>query len=233
MTQQEQGGFGSWSLSAIAHRYARVRARKGYGASALLAFISFMISLTAQYYAVAFATSHVSNTVTDLFLSNVPRVDVDGIYVYGLFCLVAFIIFLFAVNPKRAPFIGYSLALFIIIRSVFVTLTHLAPYPIATGPDFGAAMTKIFFGGDLFFSGHTGVPFLMALIYWREKWLRYLFIAWSIFFGLIVLLGHLHYSIDVLSAFFITYSIYHLALYLFPWSRELFLEDDPVEVAVV
>jgi hypothetical protein len=70
-------------------------------------------------------------------------------------------------------------------------------------------------GDDLFFSGHTGFPYLMALIFWNTKPLRWLFLAASIFFGGAVLLGHLHYSIDVFSAFFITYGIFNIAIRLF------------------
>jgi len=66
------------------------------------------------------------------------------------------------------------------------------------------------------------LPFLLALIFWDEKYLRYFFIVSSIFFGAIVLLGHYHYSIDVAAAFFITYTIYHIAKKLFPRDFELF-----------
>jgi membrane-associated phospholipid phosphatase len=83
-------------------------------------------------------------------------------------------------------------------------------------------MSKISFGGDLFFSGHTGMPFLLALIFWEDKWTRFLFLGFSIMFGIVVLLAHLHYSIDVLSAFFITYTIFHLALYIFKKDRDMF-----------
>ena len=51
---------------------------------------------------------------------------------------------------------------------------------------------------------------------------RIFFTAVAIFFGIIVLMGHLHYSIDVLSAFFITYSIYHIAKFLFKEDKILF-----------
>ncbi|MEI8091030.1 MAG: phosphatase PAP2-related protein [bacterium] len=74
------------------------------------------------------------------------------------------------------------------------------------------------FGADLFFSGHTGLPFLFALIFWNNKWMRYLFVLTAIYFGAIVLLGHLHYSIDVLSAFFITYTIRHINEFL--WKKD-------------
>ena len=47
----------------------------------------------------------------------------------------------------------------------------------------------------------------------------------SLVFGTAVLLGHLHYSIDVFSAFFITYAIFHLAIWLFPKDYGLSRED--------
>jgi membrane-associated phospholipid phosphatase len=65
------------------------------------------------------------------------------------------------------------------------------------------------------------VPFLLGLIYWDNKILRLIFIATSVVFGTTVLLGHTHYSIDVFAAFFITYSIFHIALYLFKKDWEL------------
>ena len=78
------------------------------------------------------------------------------------------------------------------------------------------------FGGDLFFSAHTGTPFLMALAFWDNKFLRILFIVTAVFFGVIVLLGHFHYSIDVLAAFFITYTIYHMAEIIFKKDKKCF-----------
>jgi membrane-associated phospholipid phosphatase len=56
---------------------------------------------------------------------------------------------------------------------------------------------------------------LMAFIFWDSKPLRYIFIGWSVLFALTVLLGHLHYSIDVASAVFITYTIFHLSQIIF------------------
>ncbi len=38
-----------------------------------------------------------------------------------------------------------------------------------------------------------------------------MFLDFSIVFAVVVLLGHLHYSIDVASAYFITFSIFSLA----------------------
>jgi hypothetical protein len=223
----------NWSPRAIARRYRAIYARPGYALSVVLSLLAFILSLVASSYAVVFSTDHASAAVTDLILSNIPAFDVDGIYVYGVVCLIAFIAALCLAFPRRVPFMLYSLALFFIIRAMFVTLTHLGPISPHTRIDFGATVQRMFFGDDYFFSGHTGSPFLMALIYWREWFLRYVFLFWSALFGAVVLLGHLHYSIDVFGAFFITYTIYHLALYLFPGARALFIESDPVQIPAV
>lgn len=211
--------------SHVVHRH-RAHWRGAFTRRAsVFAFIAFCASLVAEYVSTAYATASASNPVTDIVLSNIPVFDTDGIYVYGLLLLVAFVTLLVLTHPKRIPFVLFALALFIVIRSFFVSLTHLAPYPIPSSPDFGTTMQKIFFGGDLFFSGHTGAPFLLALIFWREKALRYIFLAGSVFFGAVVLLGHLHYSMDVAAAFFITYAIYDLAVWMFPRSHQLLLSD--------
>ena len=97
------------------------------------------------------------------------------------------------------PFALKAVALFLLVRAVFVALTHMAPSPIdpqKPSPFFNS----IFYGSDLFFSGHTGLPFLAALAFWHIPQWRMFYLALTAFFGSVVLLGHYHYSIDVLAA---------------------------------
>ena len=101
-----------------------------------------------------------------------------------------------------------------LIRSTFISMTHLAPYSDAVSININI-LNKITTGGDMFFSGHTGLPFLMALIFWRQKNLRYLFLAVSVAFGITALMGHYHYTIDVFAAFFIAYGVYAFSDKLF------------------
>lgn len=188
---------------------------------ALCAFAGFVL----QPMAVEFATTHASNPVEDIVLSNIPVYDVAWYFVYGMFAFITVIIFQCLLHPNRIAFTLFSLALFIIIRCIFVSLTHLGPSVEQATGNFSPGIEKAFFGGDLFFSGHTGAPFLMALMYWHDRKLRYFFLVWSILFGMVVLAGHFHYSIDVLAAFFITYGIYHIARWLFPKEYLAFFRD--------
>lgn len=209
-------------LTIIKDRYKIFRDDRVFLYSAFFAAATFILSAFANYYAGIYATESASNSVTDIILSNIPVYDVDGMFIYGSFFLMAFVLAVLFIHPKRIPFTLYSLALFISIRSIFISLTHIAPDPAQATLNLGTFASKFIFGGDLFFSGHTGIPFLMALVFWKEKWLRYIFLAWSAFFGTIALMGHLHYSIDVLAAFFITFTIYTIAEHLFTKERELF-----------
>jgi len=213
-------------------RYRHYGAQQEFRVSVLLSILTFVSSLVASFYAVGYATESASNSVTDIILSNTPVLDVDNLFVYGTFSFIILGAVLLIAHPKRIPFALHTIALFYFIRAAFISLTHLGPFPESAidSFDFGSLVGRMFFGSDLFFSGHTGLAFLMALIFWKEKNIRYLFLGASVYFGTIVLLGHLHYSIDVASAFFITYGIFHIAEWLFPKDRTVFLADETHKV---
>ena len=189
---------------------------------------SFILSLFllgggfyANYLAGSYATEIASNSVTDIFLSNIPVYNVDDIFVYGPIIFWSIISLYCLYHPKKMPFWLKTVALFIVIRSLFMTLTHIGPFPDHVNLDSFALfsnfnMYSFSSGGDLFFSGHTGLPFLLGLIFWDNFKIRIFCIISAVFFGIVVLLGHLHYTIDVLAAFFITYSIYNIAVQIFP-----------------
>jgi len=203
--------------------YAAHFKNKKYLEAVLRSLVFIAIALVVNFYAGTYALEKISNPVTDLILSNIPVFDVDALFLYGPIVLTLLITALCLKKPERIPFVVSSVALFLVIRSVFVTLTHIGPFPTRATIDYSTRIVRdLTFGGDLFFSGHTGLPYLMALIFWQNKFWRYFFIATSIFFGIVVLLGHLHYSIDVLAAFFITYSIYHIAVVFFRQEKKFF-----------
>jgi hypothetical protein len=63
-------------------------------------------------------------------------------------------------------------------------------------------------------------------VFWHVQALRYFYLASTIFFATVVLLGHYHYSIDVFAALFISYGTYQIALWLFPRDYALFRSAD-------
>jgi hypothetical protein len=124
------------------------------------------------------------------------------------------------VKPRYITFTLKTVSLFIITRAFFISLTHLGASPhelVFNSNNIGYWLYDILYNthGDFFFSGHTGMPFLMSLIFWQEKRCRIFFLITSGVFGLSVLIAHIHYSIDVFAAPFMAYSIFSLARYFF------------------
>lgn len=210
-------------MKRIATKYKEAYNRE-FVISFAVGILALIISLVINYYAGIYATKSASNSVTDIILSNIRVYNVDDMFVYGPLIFWVFVSAVLLLKPKTIPFTIKSIALFVIIRSISICLTHIGPFPTKVLLE-SNALKDFTFGGDLFFSAHTGLPFLMALVFWKDIKLRILFIASSLFFGTVVLLGHLHYSIDVFSAFFITYTIFHLSEMFFKKDRKLFGEE--------
>lgn len=191
-----------------------------YVGSLIVALAFLFTSLIVNYYAGTYATQKASNYVTDIILDHIPVFDVDGIFVWGALVFVGCIALVCFSHPHRMPFVLKTISLFVVTRSIFISLTHIAPSPSQVLLDPLSWTSNFIFGGDLFFSGHTGLPFLLALLFWDNIRLRISFIILSILLGTVSLMGHLHYSIDVFAAFFITYGIYGIAEQIFKKDKE-------------
>lgn len=201
-------------IKTIAAKHTELWQLPNFRNSAILAFLILPASLVFYYFAASYATKQAGSGINDIILSRLPVFDVSIIFIWAAFAVIIFCFFLILFEPKWLPFVVKSASVFIIIRSVFITLTHLGP-PLAIYTTTSQVMKTFNFTGDLFFSGHAGMPFLMALIFWQRKILRNIFLVASFILSLGVLFGHLHYSIDVLAAYFITYSIFSICKKIF------------------
>lgn len=217
-------------LNTLIKSYTTHFKQREFLLSFLASLVMIFIALVVNFYAGTYATSNASNSVTDIILTNINAFAVNDLFVEGTFYFFLFSILICLLYIRRFPFIFKSISLFIIVRAFFINLTHIGPSPSQILISPADILSKFSFAGDLFFSGHTGIPFLLALIFWDIKPLRFIFLGSSIFFAVIVLLGHIHYSIDVFSAFFITYTIYHISKILFKKDLNLFENEIHIEV---
>ena len=207
------------------HRHKIFWLQKPLRISAIYSVILLILSFVVNYYANVYTNLRASNYVSDLFLDNLPVVNVDWVFFEGFVIFWIFVIFILIKDPHRLPFAVKSIALFVIVRSMFMILTHIAEPPNHSILDTNWFFSLMTTGNDLFFSSHTGLPFLMALNFWKNKKIRVFFILATIIFASSVLLGHLHYSIDVFSALFITYGIFRISQIIFPNDYKLLLEE--------
>lgn len=213
-------------VDSLRAEYRAIFFERTYLVSALVSFLLFLGALFASSRAVQFATKDVGNSTSDILLDNLPLINTDIIFSEGALALVVLVTVLLLIKPRAITFTLKSLALLIYTRSLFVIMTHLAPYPDHIITDINR-FQYISSGSDLFFSGHTAIPFMLALVFWNIKQLRFFFIFCSVLAANAVIFGHLHYTIDVFAAYFITYGVFHIAQHLFKADYHLFKKSLP------
>ncbi len=174
-----------------------------------LSLIIFAIATYLDYLSGVYTSKVESADVPDLILDHIAPVKLGIIYIWGYIFFTSVLVFypvLFHIRTLHIVISQFSML--IMLRSVFILLTHLHLPQDAIIIDFPGIFQKLSFQNDMFFSGHTAIPFLGFLMF--KKKIRYLFLFGSAMMGSVVLLMHVHYSIDVFGAFFITYGSYKI-----------------------
>ncbi len=171
-------------------------------------------------------------TLPDVMLTVVPYVEwVDRYnYILWLLAYVPIALLLWWTDVER--FIRYmeSAGLVALARALCVSVTGLGPvngHDVNVGLSvaeqnhtFWHLLRPAFFapGGeahvwltkDLFFSGHAATTFLLLLYVWRHPRLRWPMLAAHVVVVVSVFFSHLHYTIDVLGAYAVTFCIFAL-----------------------
>ena len=195
--------------------------------SLMVGLLLLGLAIVFQVYASEYADRIASNSVSDLFLSILPVVNLNFVIIEGALTAIVISLLLLFAKPNYLIFAVKAAAIFIATRAVFIAVTHVGIYPGQIGPDPTGVFDRIYIDlgleGGFFFSGHTGFPFLMALIFWNEKSWRYAYLILSAGFGVAVLFAHVHYSMDVLAAPYMAYGIYKMTAYFFPEDHALTL----------
>ncbi|HQU58843.1 MAG TPA: phosphatase PAP2-related protein, partial [Saprospiraceae bacterium] len=151
--------------------------------------------------------------LNDFLLTVLPARDLSK-FIFGLiYFSLAYIILRGVYSPVILLhfLIGYVVVL--AVRVITLSLSPLEP-PLGLVPltDPGALF---FYGGievtkDLFFSGHTATAFLIYLCL-QERIEKAVALAAVIVLAVMLLIQHIHYTIDVLAAVPITYYCYQLS----------------------
>ena len=173
-----------------------------------LAFLASSVALI--YVAGNYVDSAESSAVPDLILGFLPAVNLSFLFIYGYVLAIAvLLIYPFLFKIKEFHVILSQFSLLVLIRSFFISLTHLKIPADAIVTNTPYLYHLLLFENDLFFSGHAAIPFLGFLLFRKQK-IGIFFLIATIVLATSVLFMHVHYSIDVFAAYFITYGSYKI-----------------------
>jgi hypothetical protein len=205
---------------------------KSHGAAAagslFFRWLCFLAMTWMALGAEARPAPHLPDAVVDV-VPYVPWVDRLN-YVAWVMAYVPVALLLLWRDAPRFTRYMVTAGLLALVRGLCILATGLGP---VRGPDVNAGMdaatrwsafleiaspvgvfgrdsAHVYLTKDLFFSGHTATTLLLLLYAWRDPPLRWAMLVGHVAVVASVFFSHLHYTIDVVGAYAITFSLFVL-----------------------
>lgn len=185
-----------------------------YRIKLIIAIILLIAVLIELPFFFAFIEQKNGIQLNDRLLELIPPKDLSVFTFIIIWSMTAYAFMRCMQSPSLFIILVYSLTLLLLSRMITIIIFPLNP-PIGLIP-LNDPLTSVFYGGtkvfitkDLFYSGHTSSQFLLFLCLQKRKEKIVALIA-TVLVAVLVLIQHVHYTIDVLAAFVITYLIYLL-----------------------
>ena len=169
-------------------------------------------------------------TLHDRVISIVPLIPVVAKYNYHLWVIlyVPIAAWLWKIDRRRFVQFLYAGGVVSLLRGICIFLTTLGPVngrDVNAGKSFSELIygwlqiinpvsalttdaTHMYLTKDLFFSGHTASTFLLLLYCWRFKKIRIAALIGHVLVVAVVFLSHLHYSIDVVGGWCVSFCVF-------------------------
>lgn len=175
--------------------------------------ILIIINLFIFPHYFAFIQQRKGTLLNDIVLANIPSADVSILIFTVIYFSVIISVRRAIIFPQLFLTFLWAYLLLNVARITSIYLIPLEP-PIGlvtlTDPTMVPFYGKTTITKDLFFSGHTATVFLTLLIV-QKKWEKILMSIAFVVVVILLLIQHIHYTIDVLAAPFFTYFIYIFA----------------------
>ena len=157
--------------------------------------------------------------LNDIVLENIPAINVS----IPIFAMLWSMALLFIIRSIQSPQLFltalYGFILLFMTRMITISVVPLNPPTdliALIDPISNSFYGKSFITKDLFFSGHTAALCLLFLCFQR-KFDKIIALLCTIAVGFLVLVQHVHYTIDVIAAPFFTIICYVLAKKIVNW----------------
>ncbi len=153
--------------------------------------------------------------LNDFILTNIPAMDVST----PIFAIIYGLLVYMILRILKEPQLFLLFALTFVIETVF-RMTTIYFVPLNPHPDLvflhDTFAELLIYGNsepitkDLFFSGHTSTM-VMIWLFVEKPYEKFVAAIATFILAFLLLLQHVHYTVDVLGAFFFTYLSYLIA----------------------
>jgi PAP2 superfamily C-terminal len=209
--KQKALGFRLWALGPKWSAAWKLTSFKWKFWTGMLIFAGILIALPFFFNAIE---ERNGIRFDDLVLERIPSRNVSFAVFFLIWSSCLILIIRIYRDPMMLLIMLWAYNGVTLFRMACITLISLNP-PAGLIP-LEDPITNQFYGQhyithDLFFSGHTTTVFLIFLCLKKKTDRIYTLIA-SIVLGILLLVQHVHYTIDVLAAPVFTYALYRFAL---------------------
>lgn len=177
-----------------------------------LLFLIAVLSILARF--LLFVEERSGVVLNDPLLALIPPQDLTWVIFLLIYGGLAAALTFLSKNPNHLVAALQTYIVMVVFRIIAMYLVPLEP-PEGIIP-LRDPLVEIFGTGqllnkDLFFSGHTATMFIFFLTS-EHRILRILFLSAAAFIAVLVIIQHVHYTIDVLAAPFFTYCSYSIVV---------------------
>jgi hypothetical protein len=178
-------------------------------------FVLFIFLILVYGRFLDFIEERPGSILSDPFLNSFAPLEVTWFTFGIIYVSVILTLFRLSWQPFQLLITFQAYILIAMARIISMYLTPLDPPPllIPLEDPFVQSVSTGVLTRDLFFSGHTSTMFLLFLSCTSRK-MRIFFLMGTILVGLLVLIQHVHYSIDVVAAPFYTFTCYKISSFL-------------------
>jgi len=196
--------------------YLALKGNKKYRHDFVLYIIDLALVFLLFAYFFDFAQNRIGAVMQDPILSLFKPINLTWLIFVVLYVSVLYTIVVMYNEPERFLVLLKAYIVLLLLRMLSIYLLPLEPPatmihmkdPIVEGlGSSGRELTK-----DLFFSGHTSLMFLLFLAV-RKKSQKAILLASTVVVGAGVLLQHVHFTVDVVIAPFMSYCSYKFSNY--------------------
>lgn len=151
--------------------------------------------------------------INDWLLNHIPSIDLSIPIFAMIWASVILLISQAIKNPSIFLLYLWGFIFLMTSRMITIFLVPLNP-PQNLIPLIDPLINKTFYDGvfitkDLFYSGHTATVLLMSFCL-KKRWHKIITLIAACCIGIMVLIQHIHYAIDVIAVPIFTYLVYYL-----------------------